>query len=98
MKKPDAELSELVFGKIFQINPEGKDPVQVQFGGDFLIATQYFERGVMGYLACASEQEGMTRFKGRAYLMVEWKYLELVGSVEWFKEREKDGESNSNKD
>ncbi len=98
MKKPKTELNKLVFGKIFQINPEGKDPIQVMHGGDFLIAMEYFEKGVRGYLASVLESEGTVRYDGVAHLLVDWKYLEHVGSAHWFrKQKEENGNSDSDK-
>lgn len=91
MEKPDVDVSTLTVGKIFQIDPIGKDPVQVKHGGDFLIAVDYHEDFVMGYLATVYDPGAMTRFKGRAYLTVTWKYLECIGSVFWYKaEKEED--------
>ena len=101
MQKPDVDLETLSLGKIFQISPEGKDDVQVRYGGDFLIATEYFEWGVMGYLANVYEHPGISRYKGVAYIRVGWAFIECVGSSFWFRKdemEEKDGKSDSNKD
>lgn len=101
MKKPECELDSLSFGKILQIDPMGKDPIQVMYGGDFLISCAYSDKGVTGYLASVSDQTGHQRSLDRIYLTIDWKYLTCVGSVEWFNQiEEKNGEKNSdsNKD
>lgn len=99
MQKPNVDLSTLTKGKIFQISPEGKDMINIQYGGDFLISCEYHEFGVQGYLACANEQEGILRYKGLAYLRVNWKDLHCVGSVEWFKQiEEENGEKKCESD
>lgn len=91
MEKPDVDVSTLSVGKIFQIDPIGKDPIQARNGGDFLIATGYQDDFVIGYLASVYDQGAMTRFKGRAYLKIPWKYLECLGAVFWYKnEKEED--------
>lgn len=100
MRKPSIGLDELVIGKMFQISPEGKDPVQVMYGGDFLISTEYLERGVRGYLASVLETEGTVRLDdGVAHALIDWKYLELVGEVNWYrKQKEENGKSDVDKE
>jgi hypothetical protein len=100
MEKPNINLNELSFGKIFQISPEGLDPTQVSFAGDFLVSTEYSEHGVYGYLASVYERSQVPRTHGLAYMQIEWKYLECVGAVEWLrqnKKEEENGESSDNK-
>lgn len=88
MDKPDIDLSTLSFGKLFQISPEGKHDIQVRYGGDFLIATEYSEEGVKGYLANIYEHPGSTRHKGVIYLLIAWDLIECVGSCYWFRKND----------
>lgn len=86
MDKPNYNLNEIPVGQIFQISPEGIDPVQVEYGGEFLIGTQYEDWGVQGYLCSLIERPNLVRYKGYAFLRVDWKYLEFVGSVFWLRQ------------
>lgn len=84
MKKPKLDLKELPIGKIFQINPELKNthPVSLRYGGDFLVAEEYMEWGILGYLAMVYPSD-TSRHKGLAYLRVEWEAIEPCGDVQW---------------
>lgn len=89
MKTPE-KWEEIPVGQIFQISPAENDPISLEFGGDFLIGTQYFESGVIGYLACVYIKENITRYNKIAFLQAEWNLLEFVGSAFWFRNTDKE--------
>lgn len=95
MDKPDYDLKEIPMGQIFQISPEGLDPTQVEYGGDFLIALKYEEWGVYGYLAMVLDKPNINRSSGAAFVNINWKYLQFVGSCFWVKQQK---EENGNSD
>lgn len=97
MEKPNYDLHLIPVGQIFQICPEGLDPVEIEYGGDFLVGDKYEDAGVYGYLACVGHKPNLTRWKGFAYLRVKWKHLQFVGSCHWFRKKitEENGESDS---
>lgn len=79
MDKPNIDLTTLSFGKIFQIDPLGLDEIQITYGGDFLVSSEYNDRGVVGILASVQPRQDHLVFE------VEWKYLSCVGQAEWYK-------------
>ncbi len=95
MKKPSFAIEEMGVGKIFQISPEGKNPINILYGGDFLVATKYTERGVSGYLASVLEREGTASVDGEVHVHIEWEFLELVGESFWYKQQKEDESGNS---
>jgi len=101
LERPDIPLEQLSIGKMFQISPEGKDSVQLVYGGDFIIATEYEESGVVGYMANVYDQSNSARTNGVINILIPWKYLHCVGSVHWFREQKKEnnhGKSDSKQD
>ena len=74
IKKP------LTIGDIVQLNPETHE-----FGGCLMVVTDPGSYGAQGYLFLDLEpEEGkLVRFKGRAYLRVNFEDMEHVGHVEW---------------
>lgn len=96
MEKPNYDLKEIPMGQIFQISPEGLDPMQVEYGGDFLVALEYKEWGVFGYLATVFDRPNLVRADGIGYLNVKWTYLQYVGSAFWVKQtKEEHGNADS---
>lgn len=89
------EWDKIPQGQIFQISPEGTDPMNVEYGGEFLIGSEYFNWGVQGYLACVYEIPGLVRYKGAAFLRVKWEYIEFVGSAFWFRKDKEEPISSS---
>ncbi len=96
MEKPDIDLETISLGKIFQISPEGNTPIQVKYGGDFVVATEYLDQGVQGYIANVYDQGPMVRIHGVSFVRVPWELVECVGAAQWFrkdKREEENGES-----
>lgn len=91
MEIPD-KIDLLPSGQIFQISPEGLDPINVGYGGDFLVGSEYYSWGVRGYVATTGEHSDLVRFRGFAYLTINWKYLEFVGSCFWFRDNKGENE------
>lgn len=86
MQKPNSEdINTMTPGKIFQIDPVGTDSLQTWYGGDFVVAEEYMEFGIMGYLSSVYEQREINRVHGVAYVRIPWKLLEYVGNVEWMR-------------
>jgi hypothetical protein len=79
------DIENMTPGKIFQIDPTKKEPVNVMYGGSFLIATKYTENFVIGYLALVNDLQNIVRFQDFAFSKINWEDLEFVGQVEWFK-------------
>lgn len=76
---------ELVRGDIVQLIPDyGRN-----LGGKFLFVTEPKNFGCQGYIL--EPIEGLTTFKGRAFLRPTWDKMEYVGRATWIEE-EKDEE------
>lgn len=67
-------------GDVVQLNPEHK------FGGMLVVCEEPKSFGCQGYLMSQFNFEGATRFKGVAYVIVDFKQFEYVGKIHWLYE------------
>lgn len=80
--RTDMKMKEIPhkIGNIYQLNPSKAE----RWGGQYLVATDIYEWGVMGYLLLDRPDEGtLVRFKGLAYLRPKYEQIQLVGFAEW---------------
>jgi hypothetical protein len=71
------EKKELLVGDLMQINPEKE-----RYGGCFLVVTEPKAFGAQGYLISPFNLDA-TRYKGVAYLRVNFSDMEYIGHIIW---------------
>lgn len=69
-------------GDIVQLSPDHK------FACDLIVVTEPKEWGCQGFLASPYLIDGLTRYKGRAFLRVKFEEFELVGKCAWMSEED----------
>ena len=77
---------ELKRGDILQFNPEHE-----VYGGQLVMVDEPKEWGCQGVLFLDREYEGLTRYKGRAFVRPKFEDVEHVGSIEWIWDSEEEG-------
>lgn len=79
------EKTDLKRGDILQINPEHE-----VYGGQLIVVDEPKNWGCQGILFTELEYEGLTRYRGRAFLRMKFEDLEPVGRLEWLWEPKED--------
>ena len=79
------EKRELKRGELLQINPEHET-----YGGQLIMCEEPKNWGCQGVLFTEHEYQGLTRYKGRAFIRIKFEEMEPVGFMEWIWESTED--------
>ena len=73
------EKRALVKGELVQVRPTHE-----AYGGQIVLVDEPKDWGCQGVLFLDREYEGLTRYKGQAFVRVKFEDIEPVGQIEWF--------------